>query len=830
MKRVLLNDGWRVMKGGLLEQLTGQAQVVSDVVLPYDAMVYETPTPDTRNGAQTGFYPGGQYTYIKNIDVPADWADRSVKLFFGGVYQTAKVMINGCFAYNNLHGYGEFYVDIDKYLKFGESNEIKVVANNTAMPNSRWYTGSGIYRSVELLTGGPVHIAADGVRVTTKHMDEDGIIVEVETKLRNVSRRNHHIKLHTVITGAEGTVKEDSVRATIFGGETEILRQNMFVRGAKLWDDESPALYTVGSELIEEGKTIDRSEVRTGFRTITVDAGRGMRVNGREIKLRGACIHHDNGILGAATFQAAENKRAREIKEAGFNAIRSAHNPLSREMLSACDEYGIYVMDELSDMWFEEKNTCDFSTVFDRCWEEESERMVCKDYNHPCVIMYSSGNEILDIGRESGGRNNRTFCNKLHELDNTRFTTTGCSGLNAVAAAGKLPKLLAALMKEHGIAGPDIGSAAASAEDTVSAMNMLLPLVSQDEFNAHPVLSEVLEEPGQAPDICGYNYLTSRAELEKEIHPNKPIVFTENFPADIVRIWKAVEDNHHVLGDFTWTGYDYLGEAGAGMFHYDGTKSFGSHFPDRVAYFGDINIIGCRRPTSYLREIVYGIRKEPYIAVVKVDCYGKEHGFNQYIPKDNISSWTWPGMEGMKTEVDVYSCDGEVELILNGRSLGKKPAGRKNGFTAVWEVCYEPGELVAIGYSNGVLTGRYVLNTAESDVLLSADSDRYEIAADGHDIAFVTCRLQDSKGVPNLFAVKEVTVEVAGEGVLQGYGSANPRTTRGYDENVWETYEGEVLAAVRSTGKTGEIKVRFSAEGCDESIVVIKAKNAKVVV
>lgn len=285
-------------------------------------------------------------------------------------------------------------------------------------------------------------------------------------------------------------------------------------------------------------------------------------------------------------------------------------------------------------------------------------------------------------------------------------------------------------------------------------------------------------------DITGLNYLTGRHELEKELHPNKTVLGTETYPADIVRLWDIVEKNDHVLGDFTWTGYDYLGEAGCGVFYYDGTMNFNGVYPDRIAYIGDINIIGYRRPISYLREIVFGLRKEPYIAVERVDKYGMPHSQTAWMWKDNVSSWTWPGYEGKPANVDVLSGAEEVELFLNGKSLGRKPAGKANKFAASYEMTYEPGELVAVSYENGQETGRYTLKTAGDDVVLTVDCEGEKLKADGEDLAFVTVRLTDQDGIDNLFAEKEVTVSVEGAGTLQGFGSADLRAIGSYDDTT----------------------------------------------
>ncbi|MCD8067594.1 MAG: DUF4982 domain-containing protein [Lachnospiraceae bacterium] len=835
MKRILFNDGWTVQKGTLADRLEGKAEKEKKVVLPYDAMIHEHTCEQTENGPRTGFYPGGEYTYKKKFAVPEEWRGKSVSLFFGGVYNTALVRMNGNFVCENLYGYGEFYAEIGKYLRYGQMNEVTVVANNLSEPNSRWYSGSGIFRSVELLVGGSVHIGEDGVRVITREASADGALIEIETGVRNITGEKHRVQLHTEVIFEGSIIKEDTVWATLFGGETEKLRQNLYLKEARLWSDENPALHEIRVSVSEDGSLLDSETVKTGFRTLHLDADRGLRVNDKPVKLRGACIHHDNGILGAATFPAAERKRARELKAAGFNAIRSAHMPIGRDMLAACDEYGIFVMDELTDTWNDEKNALDFSHLFSRCWEEEVEKMVRKDFNHPSVIIYSTGNEILELGQENGGAWNRRICGKFHRLDPSRFTTTGCSGFNAVVFSGRLPLILADIQRkmkteETQASKPDSGGGNAqsgqeASADGVAALNSLMSQINGPAFSCHPLVTETLEEAAQAADICGYNYCLDRHIMEKELHPNKPLLATESFPAQITALWKVVEDYPHVLGDFTWTGYDYIGEAGCGVFCYDGERSFGTHYPDRLSCCGDINLIGYRRPVSYLREIVFGRRKAPYLAVIRLNRYGQRHNESQWLFKDNVSSWTWPGFEGKETEVDIYSADEEAELFLNGKSLGRKKCGREYGYTATWKVIYEPGTLTAVSYQRNKETGRSELRTAGEQIILSPMIDRKEIAADGQDIAFITCRLTDDAGTPNLFAKKRISVKTEGVGVLQGFGSADPQPLSNYFDTEWETYDGEVMAAVRSNGEEGEIRVTFEAGGCAPVTAVMEAKG-----
>lgn len=343
-------------------------------------------------------------------------------------------------------------------------------------------------------------------------------------------------------------------------------------------------------------------------------------------------------------------------------------------------------------------------------------------------------------------------------------------------------------------------------------------------FAAHPLLTEALEGCSSACDIVGLNYLTARHIAERELHPNKTVLGTETYPADIVRLWGIVKRHPHVLGDFTWAGYDYLGEAGCGIFHYDGNANFTSVYPERTAYIGDLDIIGYRRPISYLREIVYGLRKEPYMAVERLNRYGMTCSKTAWMHKDNIASWTWPGYEGKPALVDIYADAEEVELFLNGRSLGRKPAGEEHEFTATYELAYEPGELTAVSYEAGKESGRFSLTTAGEEVKLCVEADRTVLAADGEDLSFITIKLVDDKGVENLSASKEVSVSVEGAGRLEGFGSAKPDSLGSYDDTKWETYDGYVMAVVRSGEEEGTIKVSVSAEGCEEQKLEIQVR------
>ena len=792
--------------------------------LPHDAMICEKPVPDAAGSNQTGFYPGGEYTYTKIFAAPPQWEKKDVFIYFGGVYQYARVYLNGNHLKTNLYGYQEFYVKLNDYLKYDEENILTVIVNNPT-PNSRWYTGSGIYRDVQLLSGGPVYIKEDGVRIQTLTADEAEATVKVETRLLNITGKRKKIALALAISFGGNMVKEDTVSATVFPGEETAIRQNVSIKNPRLWSPDKPDLYEFRLEVYDEAGLLDCDIQESGIRTLALNADCGLRLNGKKIKLKGSCIHHDYGIIGAKEFPGAADRRAKQLKEAGFNAVRSSHNPMSREMLCACDRHGLLVMDELSDMWFSQKNANDFSNVFDVCWKENVRQMVNKNYNHPCVVMYSIGNEIPEIGSETGGRMSRRLCSEFYSLDPSRYTVSAISGV--LAAGSSLGEIVDDVIAAKGI---DLKAVLknSEADTSIAMMNQMMSAMDSDEFTVHPLLTEALEEAAQACDIAGFNYLTGRHIAEKTLHPNKPVLGTETYPADIVRLWDIAENNEHVLGDFTWTGYDYLGEAGAGIFYYDGTGNFDPVFPNRTAYLGDIDITGERRPISYLRQIVYGDRSEPYIGVVRPHRYGLPVSKTAWMFKDNVSAWTFPGCEGMTTEVDIYSPDPACELFLNGKSLGKKLCGKEAGYIATWTMEYTPGQLCAVSYRDGKETGRYVLETADTELALGCcvetEMGNSRIRADGEDIAYVRVFFADKNGLRNPGIEQEIEISVEGEGTLEGFGSGNPAPGSGYDGTICRTYRGSALAVIRSTGKTGRIKVRFSCPGMETEEIILTAE------
>ncbi len=652
MKKNNFNAGWSFWENkdsfALIWNIPDKAITVD---LPYEPMILNKAYEDSTNGGSTGFRDSEVYTYVKLIDVSESDRDKVFKLQFEGIYMNALVYVNGQLAGKNPFGYSRFNVSLNRFLKYGAKNEIRVEARSGAMTNSRWYTGAGIYRDVYLLESGLTHISADGVRIKTENIDCNDAVITVATDIKNTLNTSLDLVLVNEIYFNQTLItKEKSVIST-FDNEERTYNQRILIEDAKLWNEDSPNLYKCVSKLYnDKEELIDENIESFGIRTLSVDAKKGLRVNGQEVKLRGACIHHDSGLLGANTYFDAQYRQIKLLKDAGFNAIRSAHQPISVAMLKACDELGMYVMDELSDIWTRCKSNYDYGLYFDEWWQFDLESMVKKDYNHPSVVMYSLGNEIPEAATKLGVNISSKLNNRIKELDDTRHTLIS---LNAVFAAGEFVDEIVA----------DVVADLKSKGKIEGNVNHFMQLLDAhlDDFVRHDTISGIIEKACATTDIAGYNYMTGRYEMDGVNYPNRVIVGSETYPPDIARNWGLVEKLSHIIGDFTWTGWDYIGEAGVGIPAYKfGEGGFGAKFPAQLAYCGDFDLTGRRRPLSYYREIVFGRRVEPYIAVQNPAKYGERLIKTPWILSDTLSSWTYEGFEGKPVVTEVYACGDEV--------------------------------------------------------------------------------------------------------------------------------------------------------------------------
>lgn len=815
MLKTSFNYGWSVKEG-----LDDPFGVIFDpiaegtpVTLPHDAMIAEKRDPDSISARQYGFYPAKSYTYLKTFQVPESWVGQNHFLEFEGVMQKAMVFLNGEFCAAHANGYTGFYVDLTPFLRYGENNTLKVVAVCEEKA-SRWYPGAGIYRDVWLWQGGQTYFLPEKQHVSVESLEEDYAVICLEGIIHNGGKARS-LRLEAGIMEMDGKVAASSVSyIPLLAGKDGTWHTRITIDAPRLWSVDCPNLYRFFLKLYDGDVLADEFSDTCGIRTLRLDARKGLRINGGMVKLRGACIHHDNGIIGAATYYDAERFRAGKLKEAGFNAIRSAHNPLSKAMLRACDEAGLLVMDEFSDMWNEPKNCNDHAGQFGGTWEKDLEWMVDKDYNHPCVVLYSTGNEVPEIGRVSGADQNRRIAEAFRHLDRTRFTTFGMNGFLAVVDDVMQLSDTSKPLEER-------MEATAGSE----GLNLLMGGTEQemlDAFSVCDMLTKRIEPAASMVDVAGYNYLTTRHVLEHELHPDRVVMGSETYPPEIPRLWDIVKNNPHVIGDFTWTGYDYLGEAGIGIPHYGDKTGIQGTYPDRLAYCGDIDLNGTRRPMSYLREIVYGLTAGPFLAVERVEKYGQKSDKNSWKYADCVDSWTFSGYESMPARVRVLADCEEVELFLNGKSLGRKKPGETEAFTAFYELNYTPGQLLAVGYRDGCEVGRHSLKTAGTVQSLKVTANRETLPSDGQSLAFLTVDTLDAAGIWNRWEEKEIKISVEGEGTLLGFGSAAPSSEGSYQDNAWKTWDGRVMAVIRSTGQPGEIKIRFYADGCQEVVVMLQ--------
>ncbi|MCD7884282.1 MAG: DUF4982 domain-containing protein [Lachnospiraceae bacterium] len=879
------------------------------VTLPHDAMLERRAYAGSPNMGNTGFRDGGIYCYVKNLYVPESAKEKLLMLKFEGVYMNAMVYVNSQLAGKNMFGYSTFYVPLNDLIKYGEDNEIRVQVRNSGMTNSRWYSGSGIYRDVYLLESEQTYLVPEGIRVTTESVDggvsgstntcvaddanssanggvngngnscanDSCAVIKVTSELKNLRPAPADLMLETVIRDGAGTeVAREHAAVMLFGQEERTLSQRIAVANPQLWSDENPALYTYEIVLFENSSArrnasksddsaansgeagdsgngtsaadtrvvLDSESGTFGIRTLQLDAKHGLRVNGRSVKLRGACVHHDSGLLGAATFEEFHLRQAKILKEAGFNAVRSSHQPMAPAMLKACDEVGIYVMDEFSDMWNRMKSDLDYGLYFQEWWEKDVTAMVRRDYNHPCVVLYSIGNEIPEIGSDAGAKICYEMNKKFKELDSTRYTTAGINGV--FAAGDRIGEIMADLTKDSSEAGASDGEDAPAAGGNVNDFMTMMD-TRMNDIVVHRAISDKLEKACAYLDVAGYNYMTARYERDAKDYPNRVIVGSETYPPDIARNWGIIKNASHVIGDFTWTGWDYIGEAGVGIpaYHW-GEGGFGAEFPAQLAYCGDIDITGRRRPASYYRECVFGLREEPYIAVQNPRHYGEPLIKTPWVISDATPSWTWEGCEGKPVIVEVYAPGDEVELFVNGKSVGRKPSGEAAGYRTLFETTYEPGTVTAVVYKKdgaGAKAGVQAAPNAKEETAAAGGSEADAAGTDltravaaaaaqtelhtaaapaqlaltcedtaKDELLFIDVQLLDAAGTLATGAEGRLKAEVSGGAVLAGFGSGNPKPDYNYLDGVADTWGATALLILRKTGTGEAVRVKVCTE------------------
>lgn len=780
---------------GMFAGLSANADSTT-VHLPHDALRDATRSPDVPGKGAGAYYPNAAYSYTKSFYAPREWHGRLVRIEVQGAYRRAQVFLNDELVGTRADGYARFFVDLTPYLRLHATNTLRIEVRSGQ--DSRWYSGAGLHRPVLLHVNDPFHIAPDGVAVRTVRIEPDQAVIEVATSVTNSGLGTRTMDLRATVEGIDGgDVETDITPVTVAPGETTLVRQRLYIQSPYLWGPDAPNLYTARVGL--NGQDDDDVIVRFGIREITVDPRKGLRINGQSVLLRGACIHSDNGPLGAAAIGRADERRIELLKEAGFNAIRAAHNPASPALLDACDRLGMLVMDEAFDVWTRFKTTDDYAFDFPQWWEADLESMVIKNRNHPSVIMHSIGNEIAEVGTPHGARWARRMAEHVRALDPTRPVTNGVNPFLAVM--DELPAIL---------------EAAGGLNEAMSAEGGF------DFVGTGETATRRTAESSAALDVLGLNYSEARYRLDGTLFPNRVIVGSETFPGKIGKNWPMVTQNPNVIGDFTWTGWDYLGEVGLGATAYGDDDSNGSlerEYPWLTAWCGDLDITGWRRPLSYYREIVFGLRAKPYIAVLRPERHDQALAAqSQWVWSDSIASWTWPGYEGRPVNVEIYSDAEEVVLLLNGEEIERSRVGEQRPMIASVETVYRPGRLEAIALRDGAEVGRTALNTTRGEPILSAVADRLQLAADDDALAYISVELRDQYGTLVTADDRSVTVQVEGNAVLAGMCSANPRTAERFDNDTWTTFDGRALAVVRPT-EAGPAVVTVSSPGLSPVVV-----------
>ncbi|QNG38806.1 glycoside hydrolase family 2 protein [Geodermatophilaceae bacterium NBWT11] len=794
------------------------------LTLPHDAMLTEERDPETSNGGNTGFYPGGVYRYSKTFHAPADWAHMSVVLEFEGVYQNSQVFLNGVRVGGRPSGYALFHVPLDEHLRLGEDNTVEVLADNSSEPNSRWYTGSGIYRPVHLLVSEQVHITPTGLRLSTVDLTGTTAVVAVVTTVVNQGADVAAVTVSAQLARPDGAVlAPETSDVVVPPGEERVVRQQVVVGDADLWSPTTPQLHTATVTILDGPEVQDVASDEFGIRTVTADARHGLRINGVPVKLRGSAVHHDAGVIGAHTLDAAEDRRIRLMKEAGYNAVRSAHNPASRALLRACDRHGFLVMDELTDAWFRPKVTHDYSELFVQWWQRDLEALVANAHNHPSVIMYSIGNEIAETSTRLGIDTNRMLARATRELDPTRLVTNGINGfLNLIAPQDDEKVAAKTAAAKNSDENPN--------RNLIRVLNLLLGVLDAmlDRIVRLPAVDRRTRDTFSDLDVAGYNYMVGRYELDGRLHPHRVIVGSETRAALTADVWPEVEFRPHVIGDFSWTGWDYIGEAGLAAKVY-GTKKRQIYYPYPALLAGEpvIDITGFRQTQAYLNEIAWHLSSGPHIAVEPVTRSGEVSVKKGWRATDSVASWSWAGCEGQDAVVEVYTDAPKVELFLNGTSVGQADGGRDGTHLTRFRLPYQPGELLAVASTKaGAEVGRRVLRTAGDELVLTAVPETTSLRADGADLVYLPVLLTDAAGELKPGADRSVTVTVEGPATLLGLGSGEPITEEGFASDTHRTYFGRALAVLRSTHESGEVAVTVSAPGCAPVMVHLDAVAA----
>lgn len=745
MRKTCISKDWLFYK----QPACGGKVEAEHIDLPHDYSITQPRDKNAPGGGSNGYFVGGVGIYKKTL-VPQKGVHHILDV--EGAYANAEYKLNGSFLGNHPHGYTPFLLDLTDYLHDGE-NELEIKTDDMQC-STRWYSGAGIYRDVFVWTGGSVRIEPWDAHITTPIISDNFATVQVDYTVS--SDIDGKTVLSCEITDENGNTVADACESIdVFVGKNSYT-VSLTVNEPHLWNIDAAYLYTLHTKIEKDGEVTDEAENIFGIRSVTADSENGLRINGKTVKLRGGCIHHDHGVLGAACFRAAEERKIRKLKEAGFNALRIAHNPPSLILLELCDRLGIIVMDEAFDMWRIPKNVNDYSRDFDAWWERDIAYMVMRDRNHPCVIAFSTGNEIPESkGTPDGYELSARLAAKIREYDNTHLVTS-CTF--------------------------QMGDEESWADRT------------QQYYAPY--------------DICGYNYLYERYAADGERFPKRVIWGSETHAINIFNSWSTTLACPHVIGDFTWTAYDNLGEAGTGraLWARDGYIPGISvaEYPWRTCYQGDFDLCGNRRPQSYLREAVWlGNADRPRIFTTHPEHTGEDYSGTGWHFYDVLDTWTFDDAYlGKPTRAEVYTDADEVEWILNGKSYGRTKT--EKAISAIM-LPYEKGSLVAVTYKDGNKCGSAELHTVGAPVAIRVQPEKPTFTADYRDLCYFSITVEDERGDRIPDDSRELTCHVEG-GELLGIFSGDPKNEDEYGTNRCHAFLGRATAIVR-TRTPGKVSV-----------------------
>ena len=772
------DDAWKFYKGDApgSERAAADDSAWRKLDLPHDWSI-EGPYCAS-NASGTGFLPGGIGWYRKTFQLPESLRGRKIFLAFDGVYRDSDVWINGSLLGHRPYGYSSFEYELTSHLNFGSApNVVAVRVDHSVAADSRFYTGSGIYRHVWLTVTSPVHVAHWGTYVYTPLIGDAQALVSIETTVINQSAADAAAKLTTAIEDAAGhEVASVSTEGRLAAGADRAFEQQAVVPKPRLWSLDEPNLYVAVTRVFVSGNLADETRTPFGVRAIRFDPNHGFFLNGQPLKLKGVCLHHDLGALGAAFSEAALERRLKLLKELGVNAIRCSHNPMAPEQYDLCDRLGLLVMDEAFDEWTAGKHkwiqgwnagtpgTRGYHEVFQEWSDRDLADMVLRDRNHPSIVLWSIGNEIDYPGDPFGHPMGRDGL-KPGMLDADELVPTA-------------RRLIADVKRLDGTRPVTQALADTLASNATGLASLL--------------------------DVAGYNYLERYYAADHRTYPNRILLGSENSHSPAA--WRAVAANEYVAGQFLWTGIDYLGES--------------DRYPSRGSTAGLLDLCGFRKPMAYLREALWSDRPMVYIAAREPAPAGAFA--NRSAPV--VEHWNWAGDSRKSIPVEVYTNCSSAELFLNGRSLGEKPVADRLDPVLHWDVPNEPGVLRAIGKRDSQEAARFELATAGEPHHIQMTADKAALASGGQDLSHVAIQVVDAEGRRAYLADATVEVQVSGSGELAALDSGDIRDVSPVQANHRKVYEGHALAIVRAGAAAGKITVRASAPGLQSAEMVLAVR------